>query len=99
MALSSNLEARKVENPFAELGGPEDGVVFDGVPQLPCQNGMPDVALAAGRQLMITRLAALAFFESVFSPDPAARAAHDGYLRETLPREWPEARYEVAAAH
>ena len=97
-ALSGNLEARKVENPFAGIGGPEDGVVFADPPALPCQRGVPEVALAAGRQQMITRLAALAFFESVFSPDPALRAAHDGYLRETLAREWPEARYEVAAA-
>ena len=97
-ALVGNLEARKVQNPFAGLGGPEDGLVFgDGV-GLPCQKGVPDEALAAGRQQMITRLAALAFFESVFSPDPAARAANAGYLRETLPRELPEARYEVAAA-
>jgi len=98
IALSSNLEQRKVENPFGGLGGPEDGVVFPDPPQLPCQKGVPDEALAAGRQQMITRLAALAFFESVFSPDPAARAAHASYLRETLPRELPEARYEVAAA-
>ena len=97
-ALVGNLEAREVENPFAGFGGPEDGVVFDGPPPMPCQHGVPEEALAAGRQLMITRLAALAFFESVFSPDPAARAAHDAYLRETLPRDWPEARYEVAAA-
>jgi predicted dienelactone hydrolase len=99
LALSRNLEQRKVENPFGELGGPEDGVVFGDHPPLPCQHGVPDVALAPGRQQMITRLAALAFFESVFSPDPAARAASDGYLRETLPREWPEARYQLAAAH
>jgi predicted dienelactone hydrolase len=98
MALSSNLEQRKVENPFGELGGPEDGVVFGDKPPLPCQKGVPDAALAAGRQQMITRLAALAFFESVFSPDAAVRAANDGYLRETLPREWPEASYEVASA-
>jgi predicted dienelactone hydrolase len=98
LALSGNLEARKVENPFAGLGGPENGVIFGDAPQLPCQKGVPDEALAAGRQLMITRLAALAFFESVFSQDPDARAAHASFLRETLPREWSEARYEVAAA-
>jgi predicted dienelactone hydrolase len=97
-ALTSNLAAREVENPFTGFGGPEDGVVFDGPPRMPCQKGVPDEALAAGRQLMITRLAALAFFESVFSEDAAERAAYDSYLRDTLPREWPEARYEVAGA-
>jgi predicted dienelactone hydrolase len=96
-ALTSNLAAREVENPFTGFGGPEDGVVFDGPPRMPCQHGVPDEALAAGRQLMITRLAALAFFESVFASDPAARPGHDAYLRETLPREWPEASYQVAA--
>jgi predicted dienelactone hydrolase len=98
LALSRNLEQRKVENPFEGLGGPEDGVVFGDHPPLPCQHGVPARALAPGRQQMITRLAALAFFESAFSPDAAVRAAKDGYLRETLAREWPEARYQLASA-
>jgi predicted dienelactone hydrolase len=98
-ALVGNLEARGTENPFAGLGGPEDGIVLDANGPLPCANGAPDQALAAGRQLMITRLAALAFFQSQFAQDAAERAAHERFLVETLARELPEASYESARAH
>jgi predicted dienelactone hydrolase len=97
-ALVGNLEARGVENPFAKLGGPEDGVVLDPNGQLPCRNGAPDDALAAGRQLMVTRLATLAFFQSRFAKDAAERAAHERFLRETLPRDFPEVTFEPAGA-
>ena len=97
-ALVGNLESRRVENPFGGLGGPEDGVVFDGGGQPPCRNGVPEEALPAGRQLMITRLAALAFFESRFARDPAERASQEAYLYETLPKDFPEAHYTAAAA-
>jgi len=95
-ALVGNLEARGVENPFAKLGGPEDGIVLDPGASLPCRNGAPDEALAAGRQLMITRLAALAFFESRFAKDAAERASQESYLHETLPRDFPEASFRGA---
>ena len=95
-ALAGNLDSRGAESPFATLAGPEDGVALDAGGSLPCTNGAPERALAAGRQLMITRLAALAFFESRFAPDPAERAAHESFLAETLAREFPEARYQRA---
>ena len=47
---------------------------------------------------MITRLAALAFFESRFAPDPAERASEESFLSETLPHDFPEARYEAAGS-
>jgi predicted dienelactone hydrolase len=97
-ALMGNLEARRSENPFAKLGGAEDGVVLDAAAPLPCAQGAPDEALAAGRQLMIARLAALAFFESQFARDPAERASQASFLTETLPREFPEAHYQGAGA-
>ena len=97
-ALVGNLESRGVENPFQKLGGPEDGVVLEANGQLPCRNGAPEEVLAAGRQLMITRLAALAFFESVFARDPAERDAQRSFLVETLPHEFAEARYQGAGA-
>jgi dienelactone hydrolase len=97
-ALVGNLEARGRENPFEKLGGPEDGVLFDTEAPLPCANGAPDDAVAAGRQLMITRLGALAFFESRFAEDPAERASQQSFLDETLPRDFPEARYQAAGA-
>ena len=94
-ALTRNLQ-RGPENPFASLGGEAEGVVFDPNAPLPCRDGAPDSALAAGRQLMITRLAALAFFESCFAKDATERAAHSAYLHDTLARDFPEARYLAA---
>jgi predicted dienelactone hydrolase len=97
-ALVGNLEARGRENPFEALGGPEDGVLFDSDAPLPCANGAPDDAVPAGRQLMITRAATLAFFESWFAQDPAERAAQGSFLAETLARDFPEAHYQPAGA-
>jgi hypothetical protein len=87
---------RSGESPFAKLGGPEDGIVIDPDASLPCRNGAPADALAAGRQLMITRLAALAFFESRFARDGAERASQETYLHETLARDFPEASFRSA---
>jgi predicted dienelactone hydrolase len=96
--LVGNLESRGVENPFGGLGGPEDGIVLEPGGQLPCRNGAPEKALPAGRQLMITRVAALAFFESRFARDPAERASQESFLHETLATDFPEATFESAAA-
>ncbi|TMA33683.1 MAG: hypothetical protein E6J87_09445 [Deltaproteobacteria bacterium] len=96
--LLRNLEKLDGANPLAGLGGAEEGVVLGSSFQLPCQKTITERALAAGRQLMITRLAALAFFESWFAADPAERAAQATYLAETLPRDFPEARYERGTA-
>ena len=97
-ALTRNLEANAVENPFARLGGPADGIVIDPGASLPCRNGAPGDALAAGRQLMITRLAALAFFESRFARDGAERASQEAFLQETLARDFAEASFRGAGA-
>jgi dienelactone hydrolase len=97
-ALMGNIEANAAKSPFAGLGGPEDGVVIDPDAPLPCAHGAPAEALAAGRQLMITRLAALAFFQSRFAPDPAERASEESFLRETLAHDFPEARYVAASS-
>jgi predicted dienelactone hydrolase len=98
-ALMRNLDAPPPDSepgPFARLGGPEDGVVIDPSTPLPCRDGAPEAALAAGRQLMITRLAALAFFESRFAKDGAERASQESFLRETLTRDFPEASFVAA---
>lgn len=92
--VSRNIDARNRDNPFGPLGGPEDGVVRPAKSPLPCQNGVPDEAIAPGRQLMIGRLAALAFFESQFAPDPVERVSDQTFLRETLAHDFPEARYD-----
>ena len=97
-ALLANLGKLPGKSPFENLGGPEDGVVLDGKGLRPCANGAPAEALAAGRQLMITRLAALAFFQSAFAPDPAERTSEATFLAETLARDFPEARYVTASS-
>ncbi len=94
-ALTRSL-ARTQGNPFDGLGGEAEGIVLDPSVPLPCHDGAPAAALAAGRQLMITRLAALAFFESRFAKDSAARAAHEAFLRETLAHDFPEASFLAA---
>ncbi len=94
-ALTRNLQL-PLENPFEKLGGVAEGVLFDPNALLPCSNGAPGSALAAGRQLMITRLAALAFFESRFAQDAATRTAHDAFLSETLALDFPEASFLAA---
>ena len=106
-ALEGRLPARPQEGhlparsgdgpgPFAGLGTREDGIVLDAGAPFPCAAGAPREALAAGRQLMITRLAALAFFESQFARDPAERASQQSFLAETLPRDFPEVRFTPA---
>jgi predicted dienelactone hydrolase len=97
-ALVGNLEARGRENPFEALGGPEDGVLFDTDAPRPCANGAPEDAVPAGRQLMITRLAALAFFQSRFARDPAERASWQSFLAEALARDFPEVHFQSAGA-
>jgi dienelactone hydrolase len=95
-ALARNLAAGPRENPFAGLGGADDGIVFDAAASLPCSDGAPADALAAGRQLMITRLAALAFFESQFARDGAERAAQATFLGKTLTGDFAEASFRSA---
>jgi hypothetical protein len=72
--------------------------VIDPSTPRPCRGGAPDDALAAGRQLMITRLAALAFFESRFAKDGAERASQETFLHETLARDFPEASFVAAGS-
>lgn len=91
-ALTRNLEAT-ADLPFPKLGDPADGIDLDPNQLKPCRDGAPASALAAGRQQMITRLAALAFFGSRFASDAGERAAHEAYLHETLARDFPEASF------
>ncbi len=96
-ALTRNLQSQgPLESSFEKLGGAADGILLDPNALLPCRDGAPGSALAAGRQLMITRLAALAFFESRFAPDAAERAGHEMFLHETLARDFPEASFLAA---
>ena len=93
-AIANNLGTDPHDDAFLrELGSAEEGVAADPEQALPCAAGAPGDALKAGRQLMITRLAAVAFLQSHFAPDPGERATHATYLRETLTRDFPEASF------
>lgn len=97
-ALSRVLELQPRENPFTALGGETQGVLAEIDQPLPCANGAPKRALAAGRQLMITTLALRAFFESVWEGDAAAREESARFLAEGIPRDFAEARFEAIPA-
>jgi predicted dienelactone hydrolase len=96
-ALSRTLKLTPREDPFVGLGSEEQGVLAQIEQPLPCANGAPRRALAAGRQLMITRLALRAFLESVWESDPTRRAASAHFLAETLARDFSEVRYQGIA--
>ena len=95
-ALLENLDLDPGANPFAGLGGPEQGIRVDAEAVMPCQGDLAK-ALHPGRQLMITSLAVMAFLDSVFGSDAPARDAAASYLADELPRDFAEARYERAA--
>ena len=84
------------ENPFADLGGEEQGMLSPPV-RLPCANGAAPEALAADRQQMIATLALRAFLDSTWASDARERAAAARFLAETLPRDFPEVSYRAIA--
>ena len=96
-ALTRTLKIARGENPFAGLGGEEQGIAALKEMPLPCANGAPKQALAAGRQLMATTLALRAFFESVWASDASERAEHAAYLAEGIARDFAEVRFEAIA--
>lgn len=76
---------------FAELGSIEEGVYLPpGTPGV-CELMPLREALHPGRQHMITTVAVLSFFESVFAEDPARREQGATLLRQTLPLDFEEA--------
>lgn len=76
-----------VKNNFLDgLVGAEYGVeVRDR--RMPCEQGVPAVAMQAARQQMFTALAISAFLDSVFLPDTQARVDAAMFLRKQLPQE------------
>jgi len=96
-ALSRTLRLAPRENPFVGLGGEEQGVLAQIDQPLPCANGAPRRALAAGRQLMITKLALRAFLESVWESGLSRRNESARFLAETLARDFEEVRYQGIA--
>lgn len=77
---------------FALLGTAEEGI--DMMRDLPgiCEGGMLP-AIHPGRQHMITQIAVLSFFESVFNTDRTRRDAAWRELTQHLPADFPEAGY------
>ncbi|CAN0507828.1 unnamed protein product, partial [Discosporangium mesarthrocarpum] len=59
-----------------------------------CGQDSLDPALHPGRQQMITQVAVLSFFESVFNPDPARRDQAREVLTRHLPQDFAEASYQ-----
>ncbi|MBM4383682.1 MAG: hypothetical protein FJ091_09975 [Deltaproteobacteria bacterium] len=96
-ALSRNLKLRRGENPFAGLGGAEQGIAAASDVALPCARDAPAKALAPGRQIMITTLALRAFFASAWGDAPEQRSESARFLSEILPRDFEEARYQAIA--
>ena len=95
-SLMGNLELEPGDNPFVELGGPDDGMIDASGTPLPCEIQF-DEALHPGRQHMLTTLAIRAFFESHFANDIADRKSHKAFLEMTLPAELDEISYAGAA--
>jgi dienelactone hydrolase len=87
------LDLSRSRDTLAALGGPEAGLVVPSETPRPCSAPAPFTAMSPVRQHLIAQLAVGAFFDSVFAPDEAARAAALSYLREDLGRDFAEARY------
>jgi predicted dienelactone hydrolase len=92
-ALRRALDVKPGANPFAGLGGEEQGLLTALDLPPPCARGAPREALAPGRQLMITTLALRAQFESVWERGAKARAESARFLAESLARDFSEVRY------
>ncbi|MAG31471.1 MAG: hypothetical protein CL908_11355 [Deltaproteobacteria bacterium] len=94
-ALSSNLDINPDENPFAALGGPDQGMLDATDMPLPCEIRFEE-AISPGRQQWITALALHAFFESHFAREATSRTAHAEFLAKTLAAELDEVHYTPA---
>jgi len=91
-AVLSNLGSDP-NTPFVALGDESDGIVLD--PNIPsiCETMPTASALHPGRQQMVTSIAVLSFFESVFNADAAKRQAAFEQLSVALPMDMIEAKF------
>ncbi len=95
-AVLANADA-ETDSFIRALGDEADGIVPDDNIPAVCET-MPDVkALHPGRQQMITRIAILSFFESVFDENPARREAALSQLSNSLATDLPEASFSASA--
>jgi hypothetical protein len=67
-------------------------VVTDNIPDI-CDILPNERPVHAGRQQMITTIAVLSFFESVFAPEMSDRLSARSQLATDLEQDFPEARF------
>jgi predicted dienelactone hydrolase len=92
-AVLSTLGDTSTNDVFRQLGSRSEGVaVDDNIPDI-CEILSSEEPVHAGRQQMITTIAVLSFFESVFAPRLAERQAARAQLAVSLERDFPEARF------
>lgn len=92
--LGQNLPHAGV-NPFEKIGNDEVGCVVPDQPSIPCSQTALPMAMRPHRQQLLTRLALVAFFESVFEADLGLRGRFDTYLRRDYGAAHPDARVEM----
>jgi dienelactone hydrolase len=85
-AVRMSLKRNPLTRGFDIIGGAEDGVRTDALPEF-CGMDSPPSAMDPRLQQRITSVAVTAFFQSRFSPDEDERAAMHRYLVEDLQRE------------
>jgi len=94
-SLMQNLEVDSGENPFEDLGGPEDGFLDPGDSPMPCEVRFEE-AMHPGRQQMLATLAVHAFFESHFARASNEREGHGRFLATTFSEEIAEVSFRPA---
>lgn len=94
-ALTENLGQASGENPFAGLGGADEGVVFDGDAPPPCSVLPLSESIHPGRQHMMTLVAVRSFFESVFAEGAEDRDVARTQLTQHISADFPEASFAM----
>jgi len=74
-------------NPFAALGGPEQGILPDPDGPPPCSRETGALAMRPRRQQLLLHLGVRAFLDAELGATPEERGAAWTYLTTTLPRE------------
>jgi len=80
-------------NPFAALGGAEQGIVLTGWGRRPCDGELASGVMRPLRQQRLLSLAVRAFLDSQLGATSGQRREAWHYLAETLPREAPDATF------
>jgi predicted dienelactone hydrolase len=80
-------------DPFAALGGPEQGILPSANGRMPCSGELASDAMRPTRQQRLLRLAVRAFLDSQLGATRELRREAWRYLAQTLPREAPDASF------